>query len=439
MRRAPARIAAVLVATAFLASSALPARAETTLTERLRVQGVYAHLVHQAPADDVAAQAFPELSLVSVGKRASVRVTYTFVGSLHSATASDVANRVGLASTFELSKRTTMLASADAGHSTATTALLTAPPSAAPTGAVPLTLGQLVSGHVAEATTTELSPVVRFDQTVSAAYVRSVDHPISEGWLTDAVLTLDRVWQKDALGVDARASFARSRREPIRAASQLPAGGTLHWRHDLSRTLSSYVAGGAAVVLSPDRDTRHVVRPLAQGQLAYQSEEATVTLAGTLGPQPNPLTAELLYSGQATLRATVPISVRHGVLASATAGWTRGTLIELRRSIPAPPSFDTLVADAGIGWAPTPYVELFARYQFLDQITAAAAAITTPEVLRHAAILGIQLSSRPDPARIPTTLPQRVDRADAAPSEPAPTTLPAPDPASETEDAVELQ
>lgn len=401
------------------------ASAQTGLTERLRLQGIYANQTGQSPPDDLAGQVVPELSFLALGERSLLRVTYTFAATGHTALPADIANRLNLSSAFELSKRTTMLLSAEAGHSTVSNALIARSPSDAPAGVLPLTTGQLVSTRVSEGTSWEASPVVRLTQQVDGAYVTSIDDPVAlDGYIVNAIVSVDRSWKNDAVGIDARASYGRSHTDPLPPERLIPLGLTPHWRHDISRALTSFFAAGATVVLSPDAGTRPHVGPFAQASFDYLVDDSTFDLTASVGTQPNALTAQLLYAEQATFRAATPLSVKHAIVASAAVGFTHGSVVDLRRVGVQAPDFNAFIGDAGIGWSPTTAVELFARYQFLDQVTDATAGASTPSLQRHAVLVGVQLTSRPDPVRVPTRFPQRVDRSDA-PGPAAPASAPA--------------
>lgn len=392
------------------------AHAQAGLTERLRIQGIYSNQTGKTPPDDFAGQVVPELSLLVLGKRSQLRVTYTFAATAHTTLPTDIANRVNLTSTFELSKRTTLLLSADAGHSTVANALILGGSSTVPVGAVPLTTGQLLTTRVSEGTSWEAGPVVRFNQSVGASYITTIDAPQSlDSYLVNAIVSVDRTWKSDAVGIDFRGGYSVSRAEPLPQEHLIPLAVTPHWRHDISQTLSSSVAAGAFIVLSPDPGTRALVGPFGQASLTYLLDDATLSMIGSVGAQPNALTAQLLFAEQVTLRATAPLSIERGVVASSSVGYVHSTIIDAAANVARDPNADTFIADAGLGWLPTPAVELFARYQFLQQVSAESAVAATPQFQRNAVILGIQLSSRPDPIHVPTRFPQRVDRSDAAP------------------------
>lgn len=395
-----------------------PARAQTTLTERLRVQGVYSAQTGSVPPQDIAAQVVPELSLLDVSKRSQLRATYTFAATAHTTLPADLSNRLVLTSAFDLSKRTSLLLSAEAGHTTVTNSLILRSPADAPTGAVPIAVGQIFTSRAAEGVSWEASSRMRFTQLADASYISTIDAPANlsiEAYLANLVLSLDRVWPTDAFGADLRAGYAESHVSPLPRSRLVPLAITPHWRHDISRSVTSLFVGGATLVVSPDPATRTLAAPYGQATLSYLVDDSTFDLTGSIGTTANPLTAQLLNAEQAALRTTTALSNPHHVIGSAGIGYTHGSVIELRRAAVAQPDFDAFIADAGVTWAATLAVDLFARYQFVDQLTAAGAGLTaTPALQRHAVIIGIQLSARPDPVRVPTRFPQRVDRGDAA-------------------------
>jgi hypothetical protein len=411
------RACAVPVALALaLASGSVRADGtDTTLIGRLRVQGIYAH---ESPGvtftDDYAIQGVPELSLVVLGKRSATRLTYTFAATAHSAIAGDISNRVSLVSAYEVDARTKAIFLADAGISTISNALLLAPPTSVPPGAVPLTNTRIASGHAAEETETELSPGVRFSQNADFLWVRGLDPPETEGYVASGIVTLERIYKRDALGVDLRGAYAGNKTPPIPPQHYIPLGATPRWRHDISPSWSSVVAAGVVAIVSPDGGARSAAEPLLQVLVDYTSETTTVELAGLSGPQANPLTGQLLEASSATLRVSQPLSVRHQVLASASVGYAHGHILELRPELPAQPDFDTILGDAGVVWSVNPRLDLFARWQLLDQMSPATRTdVIGPDSIRNAFIIGIQLATAPDPSLIPTRFGQRVDDADA--------------------------
>jgi hypothetical protein len=411
-------ICAALLAILGVTSATRRAHAQTTLNERLRVQGIYSVQSGGVPPSDLALQVVPEVSLLDVTKRSQVRLTYIFAATADTSVPTTLSNLLTLNSAFDLSKRTSLILSADVGHSTVTNALALNAPANVPTGTVPIGIGQIFTSRVGEGITWEASSRTRVTQLADATYVSTIDAPPQstvETYLANGVLSIDRVWPKDAIGIDFRGGYAHARVAPLPASRLIPLAVTPHWRHDISRSLTSLFVAGATVVVSPDPDTKSLAGPYAQASFRYLVDDSTFDLLGSVGTTANAITAQLLYADQVRFGATTVLSNEHHVTGSAGLAYTHGSLVELRRGINPQPDFDVVIADVGVTWSPAPYVGLFVRDQFVDQITAAGVGAAAPPALqRNSVFLGIQLVSRPDPIRVPTQFPQRVDGADAA-------------------------
>ena len=393
----------------------VPVGAQTaSVSERIRIQGAYAHQDRQTPSDDVAAQAVPELSFLLVGKRTQLRVTYTLLASVHTALPVDFSNRLLLSSSFELTKRTTLLVSAEGGQSSVGNALVTRGADQAAVGTLPSSRTQLVNAHVSEALAWEASPVVRLGEAADASYVTTLDAPTaSASTFANVVLSADRSWVRDAIGVDLRAAYGRTEADGTPTLTSIPFSVTPHYRRDLDASLSVYAAAGPVVIYSPDPGSPTLVRPYVSAIGDYLvGDDTTVELDGSIGTQPSALTSQLLYAENANLRLTVPISRHHRVRGAATLGYMHGSVLARRDGVVQPPAFDTVVADAGATWDATPLVGIFARYQLYDQLASTANGVATPSLLRSVVFVGIQLSSPTDGVRVPARFSRRVDGND---------------------------
>jgi hypothetical protein len=187
------------------------------------------------------------------------------------------------------------------------------------------------------------------------------------------------------------------------------------WRHDFSDRLSTFAAAGGMLILSPDPGTGIVLASAARGSLLYTvGTAARLDLSATSGAEPNILTGQILRTHQVSLRASFPISERHRVFGGASIGYLRGGPVRVRRANLSG-DFQGVVVDADLSWLATESVQLFARYQVFDQVADSTPPISNPNVIRGAAIIGIQFSSQaPGRAIVSFREPQRVDRSDAA-------------------------
>ncbi len=398
------------------------ASAQAGLTERLRIQGGYTYVQNTQPPDDRWAGVAPELSYTVLEPLWMLRVTYGFAANVHTTFPVDISNRLSLASSFELSKRTSLLLNADATETTIASLLATQPANNAVIGALPPGDTHLLATNAAEGISYELGPVVTMTEGVNGSYVTSFGSgPTVDNIFGGAYLGLERLWKKDSLGLDGRMGYARTRTDPLPLATFYNASLAPKWRHDINRQFTASLSTGATIVWSPDQHTKPKLGPFIQASLLYAWSDSTLEGVYTTGFVPNQLTAQLLQSDQITIHATTLLSVRHHISGAASAGFVHGTLVNLRTDLPTPPGFNSYVADAELDWSPAEAVTLFTRYQFLDQITDQQANTTaTPPIVRNAVIVGIQLSSRADDLRVPGRFPQRVDRGDAPGASAAP-------------------
>ena len=94
------------------------AQAEVTVTERLRIQGGFISQSPPPPAprlEDLFIGAVPELGVFWARPSSLVSLNYQLTGAFHTLSgASEIANRLVLASLWDVSSRTTLLVSAEA-------------------------------------------------------------------------------------------------------------------------------------------------------------------------------------------------------------------------------------------------------------------------------------------------------------------------------------
>ena len=412
-----------------LASRPGVAGAQPELSGRLRLQGGYSHVSNQGTVeapDDAWLGITPEVSLFVPARRAQAHFTYSLAASSHSSFGTDIANRLAAVSSFELSKRSFLLLSSEASETSVSTALATPAATGPSVATVPPSDSKLLTARLATAVSYDVSPSMRLGAALDGAFVRILNVTPVENYLANASFYAEHVGKSDIVGGDLRAGYASTQQRPPAPDQQIVALSLApHWRHDISETLNSSIRAGVAVIVSPDRYTQAIAAPSAQGSLLYGRDAASFELSASIGPQANAVTAQLLNAEQVAGRLVVPLSLRYHVLAGVSAGFLHGQILNLRYDVPTPAPFDAILASLDVGWAPSEVVQIYGRYQLLDQITAAPSATATstdaalpnasPAALRNIVTFGVQLSVPSRPIRIPTHFPQRVDGTDAPP------------------------
>lgn len=415
-----ARVRAFAICAALVLAPSV-AEAESGLTESLRLQGAY---THQTAGDDLTGFVIPTLSYFTIAKRAQLRLTYAFTFAVHTTDPpADIANRVSLGSSFELSQRTGLVLNADAFETTVNNALVSQPSAVTTVTTLPTGTTRIVTAHVGQGLSHQLTPVVRVGQGLDGSYTTTLGDSELKGWYTGGAVSIDREWVRDALGADIRGAYTFSHQPPPPPpAVALPdqeignIGLTPHWRHDISRRTTGYVAAGASYVFSPAKNTRRIIKPFGLASLLYQWDDAEVDLSYGIGVAPNSLTAQLFDANRVTLHASSPISVRYHISGGASVSYTHGRIVNLYvdPTIPPTPDSDAVFGDVELGWSPSDFVSAFARYQIFDQIASGdtTLATTTGSEIRHVVLFGVAFASRLDAIKIRTRLPQRVDRGD---------------------------
>lgn len=389
------------------------AQAQAGPTGRVRYLGGY---THDSPAiyganEDWWAGVVPEVSYLFLEPRWMLRATYAFTAAVHTRNPAEIANRLSLVSSYELSRRTNLLLSADANQTSLSNYLVTRPITETATVLLPPSNSRFLTLTASQGITWEASPNVLFGQGVDATYVTSLDPQMTiNNVFVGALLSLERTWKRDAVGGELRAAYAGVDTPPTPSGRFMTFTAAPRWRHDWSAAWSSTIAAGASLVVSPDTGTDPFFTPSGRAAILYSPvDDASVELSYTGGVTPNVLTGQLFRSHLVTVRGLTTLSERHRVTLGASVGFLNGRIIELRDGALGP-EFNGLLSDADVNWVATDWMQLFARAVLQAQDNG-------PDIeafVREAVIVGVQFSTRsPDGVAIPIRFPQRVDRSDA--------------------------
>lgn len=407
----------IAVISALLVAAPSAAQAQGGVTGRIRYLAGYTHEQPEiyGSSHDLWTGVVPELSYLFAEKRWLMRTTYAFTATLHSRNPTEIANRLSLVSSYELSRRTNLLLSADANQTSLSNYLVTRPLLDTNTVLVPASNSRLLTVSASQGLTWEASPNVLLGQGTDVSYVTSLDPETRiDNAFASELLSLERTWKRDAVGGELRAGYTSVDTPPTVSGKFVTVGLAPRWRHDFTPELSSTLAVGGAVVFSPTSGTDPLFTPTARAALLYTVEASSAELSYAGGVSPNVLTGQMLRSHLVTLRGNTPLSERHRIVAGASVGYLNGSIVDLRSDVdrPALPDLNALLADADVTWLATDWMQLFVRGVFLAQDNGP----DVPAFLREAVVFGAQFSSRsPDGVAIPIRFAQRVDRSDATP------------------------
>jgi hypothetical protein len=385
------------------------------LNVKLRQQDGYTAIrtsVQGGDTDDLFASLTPELSLTFPQRLSQIDLTYAFTGTLHTQLPNEVSNRLALTSFFEVSPTTQLLLNAEALQTSIGNYLVVKGTRDTSVNALPALNTQLLTLTTSQGISHEITPVVRLTEGITGSYVHSLDPDIrTENYLTTADVAVDRSWRLDAIGLELKGQFAHTIVPPINQ-KVVTVGLGPRWVHDWSRTISTSAQAGVAVAISPDGGTKPLVVPAGRATALYVDEGSGAELSYIGGFEPNLITGALLRSHLGTLRGFTPLWEAERILGTTSVGYLHASTIDLRTSGALDVDVDTILADADISWQATGHIAVFVRYQLIDQLKGDGPA-ATPALIRHAALVGIQLASRPaDRRTVPTKFPQRVDQSD---------------------------
>ncbi len=368
-------------------------------------------------SDDYFVAATPQLIYFIESGRTLVSITYSFTGSLNTVLPNGVANRLAVQTAYDLAPKTRLLFGAEALQALIGNYLIVRRAASTQIGGLPPLNTSLLAVSANQGISHDLSPVVRLTQILTGTYVTSLDPDVQlTNYLATATAGIDRSWEFDAVGGELNFQYARSSFPPLPATQAMTVSLGPTWDHDLSPRWSSSLGASAQLAFSPDPGTQPRIGPAGRGSILYSSEGSGVGLEATAGIEPNLLLGTLLQSEQVTLRGFTPLSERHNVILGVSGGYLHGKNLDLAGKGAFDNSFDAVLHDADITWGATDFLSVFVRYQFIGQGKGDGTGVgATPAIVRHAAILGVDLfASRPRPrSRLPQgRFPQRVDRSD---------------------------
>lgn len=374
---------------------------------------------NQDTITDLHLDGIPEIGFAHVTPTSQLTLSYTLTAALHSEYASTLGQNLSLSDSTDLTPRTSVTFTAYAARSTLSSILLTQPASAGTAGLFPSTTTTIVTAGANQDLTHELSPRLRFDEETSANAYKALYPavPSSSSYLSLGG-GLERIWENDGLGGSLLSTYVHSKPDPAIASEQtlLVISGGPRWRRDWSRDVSSFVEAGASMVESLASSSDPYFAPWARARLLYRTEDIRLTFLATTGMTPNPLTGQLVQAHGGSINGTTPLSLSAHLFLEGSLGYTHGRVID-RRDPSRDLTYDSGLADVGLVWELTPYLETYVRYTLVAQGGAAASG-DDPSFTRNSVLVGLQISSRPLITRSgareggqPAT-PQRVDRTD---------------------------
>jgi len=420
-----------LVALALGVACAFPRPAEAAP----RVQGVgevaigYTDNVQSAPdapgpgvqpkEDGVFALVRPGVVIAIATPRHVQHLTYTYTYELvvTRTEASTSSNQLGYAAFIDLAPTAGLVLGANVVQSNFSSALLVSPPGAGAVNAVPTGTGSFLSGTASELLSLELAPAWRaYDEVSVSAQSPLFETVAPRTYGTGGRLGLERTWEADAAGLEARADYSvisgsvRLDGSPLGDQRQLVGAGVASWRHDWGRWITSRAEAGVLRVQRLESG-RGIWAPTGAAAVAYAADPGDAELRYSRTVTTNLLLGQVLLVDEIGLRGGVPLTGKGDVLVAGTAGYQQGHLLgEDARRIAR---VDVVVLDVGIGYRVVPPLLLGIRYQHLEQSSDVALPPLPSSFVRNSVLLGATVRLPPD-SEMPAAhrAPRRVDGTD---------------------------
>jgi hypothetical protein len=130
------------------------------------------------------------------------------------------------------------------------------------------------------------------------------------------------------------------------------------------------------------------VEPVGGAALRFQRDGWAVALSYDRGYVPNIVTGQTFFSHRVALRGDIPIVPDLDLRASTGSGFALNRAIDVPRGVEAD-DVKTIIADAAVGWYPSLYPHVEARYQYTRQWDAPADQIVLPNFERNVISLSV--------------------------------------------------
>lgn len=186
---------------------------------------------------------------------------------------------------------------------------------------------------------------------------------------------------------------------------------TAGYRHDLSETWAASARIGGVVARDPSLEETYV-GPIWGAGLSMSLDDYRATLTYDRVAAPALLTGLTTLSDVVALNGSVPLSREYFIAVLASVGFSAGRQIAVDDALSSP--FNTLLADAGVGWLDPKYPNVLVRYAHFRQFGVDDDILTITNFATHQ-VLGTVLFTIPSLQRLPPIGRPRVRNDDADP------------------------
>jgi len=229
-----------------------------------------------------------------------------------------------------------------------------------------------------------------------------------------ATLSLDRVWVRNILGIEARAgvSWLRPLRADLDPYMSLTNSLVGRWSHDFSPGWNGQITAGAEQVFTDTGSEPLAILPTGSASLRFTAYNAAAAIDFTHGSATNLQVGSVSITDRVTARGVITLDPREVRALSFSAGILHNEPLGEVAAVVAAGTGNAVQGDAGFTTAISRYILASARYSVAYQFDQGGNLAPT---LAHIFLIGLTASYK-NAEQPPRPLPsrgRRVDRSDA--------------------------
>jgi hypothetical protein len=409
-------------------STAATSHAKASIQAQLLFSGAYNSNILNVPADatpgpqgDFQFELRPSLILTTGVPRAVQRLAYLFdlFVFAKNGDADSYTHRVEWGGVFLPSKTTQMLLFAAFNEGRLNTFTLTQSSATQPVLVTPPGGVTFIGGQTTETFAWDVTALWRLTQSLAFSGYWPLDPRTSPDTYTlDSHVIPERVFQYDAIGLDLRNNYVLYSQlvapdGTVTAQQQTLLNSlTARWRHDFGHFWNSELTAGLIEGNVLGADGPSVWMPTGLAAIRYLHPYAQVDLSYAHTVQPNPLVAQTFELDQVALRGGLPLGLKTHLWLSAAVAYQYAKELDFLNGTTVGRA-QVVAVDGTLIWAPRTEIQLFARYQYADQIGYAQDPLPLPSYTRQVGLIGMIVTYPGDPAAVvPNRQALRVDRTD---------------------------
>jgi hypothetical protein len=272
----------------------------------------------------------------------------------------------------------------------------------------------LVTGSLTEAIGWEATEHLRLAQSVSALFSAPQDDLGQWAVTLVAPVSLDRVYPRDAVGLEFRPSFSLLRPLDAGAAAYDNITNSLlaRWNHDFAFRWNALFSAGIEQVLTLSGSYPLAILPTGGVTVQYLMQNAVGSFTYSHGAMTDLQTGTVAASDLVSVRGSLSLDPVRARQLSASAGFVHNEPIGLPPAAAAAGSGNAVQADVGLGWALSDTLVATARFTLAYQFGQGGGL---QSALTSVVLIGV--TARYQNIRLFLPMPslggQRVDGADA--------------------------